>query len=204
MHIVSTYNTISEATESEFKDRGSKFYGFAHPVLSIEECKELIKEIKSKHPKAIHFCFAYRLGTNNLIYRSSDDGEPSGSAGKPILGQIDSLSLTNVLIVVVRYWGGTLLGVPGLINAYKTSASMCLEVAEIIERDIHVTYKLQYNYTMLGIIMQILKQADGRLINNEQQLFCVSEIAIALKNEKLFLTLISDMHNIVIEKMNTK
>jgi len=116
-----TYKTITAPTTSDFRDRGSKFFGFAYPVQDVEEVKEKVKALKKEHPKAVHHCYAFRIGTDGTLFRANDDGEPSGSAGKPMLGQIDSAGLTNVLVVIVRYFGGSLLGVPGLINAYKTA-----------------------------------------------------------------------------------
>src|SRR5215510_1222086 len=128
------YYTIEKEATAEFKDRGSKFIGYAFPVSSVEGFKEKLNEVKKLHPKATHHCFAYRLGLDGNAFRVSDDGEPSGSAGRPILGQIDSKQLTNTLIVVVRYFGGTLLGVPGLINAYKTAASLVLQVTPVVPK----------------------------------------------------------------------
>ena len=128
------FRTIESSTTSEFKDRGSKFFAFAYPIERPQDVKERLQVLKKAHPKAVHFCYAYRIGTDGLQFRANDDGEPSGSAGKPILGQIDSLSFTNVLVVVVRYFGGTLLGVPGLINAYKTATADALQQAVVVEK----------------------------------------------------------------------
>src|SRR5881394_2188011 len=125
------YYTITQCSNAEFKDRGSKFIAFAFPVETVDDFKKQLQVLKKDHPKAVHHCFAYRIGTDGNNFRSSDDGEPSGTAGKPILGQIDSKELVNVAVIVVRYWGGTLLGVPGLINAYKVSAAMALQVTPI-------------------------------------------------------------------------
>src|ERR1043165_2969721 len=122
-----TYKTIEKPSQAEFKDRGSRFIAYAFPIQTIDDFKKRLKELKEEHPKATHHCFAYRIGIDGDNFRSSDDGEPSGTAGKPILGQIDSKQATNMLIIVVRYFGGTQLGVPGLINAYKTAASLALE-----------------------------------------------------------------------------
>ena len=121
------YYTIAQPVVAEFKDRGSRFLAFAYPLASVDDFKAKMKLLKEEHPKAVHHCFAYRLGVDGNTFRVSDDGEPSGSAGRPILGQIDSKQLCNVLVVVVRYFGGTLLGVPGLINAYKTVTSLALQ-----------------------------------------------------------------------------
>src|SRR4051812_46427182 len=128
------YYTIEKISEAEFKDRGSKFIAYAFPVATVDEVKACLNKVKSDHPKATHHCFAWRLGLDGNSYRVSDDGEPSGSAGRPILGQIDSKEIINTLIVVARYFGGTLLGVPGLINAYKTSASLALQTTPVVQK----------------------------------------------------------------------
>src|SRR5690606_1231162 len=140
-----TYRTISSTSTADFRDRGSKFLAYAYPVDTVEEVKEKVKLLKKEHPKAVHFCLAFRIGTDGTLYRANDDGEPSGSAGKPILGQIDSVGLTNVLVVVVRYFGGTLLGVPGLINAYKTVTSSALSECEIRERNIEQKVSISFD-----------------------------------------------------------
>lgn len=137
-----------------------------------------MKELKEEHSKAAHHCFAYRIGTDGNNFRSSDDGEPSGSAGKPILGQIDSKELTNTAIVVVRYFGGTLLGVPGLINAYKMSASFALQLNPIIKKLVLINYRLQFDYTILNDVMRIIKKNDCVILKQELQLFCMIETSI--------------------------
>src|ERR1700742_4267725 len=125
------YYTIGKEATAEFRDRGSKFIGYACPAMSVDECKERLNAIKKEHPKATHHCYAYRIGLDGNLFRVNDDGEPSGTAGRPILGQIDSKELVNVLVVVVRYFGGTLLGVPGLINAYKTATALALQITPL-------------------------------------------------------------------------
>src|SRR5690606_18707615 len=135
------YFTIEQPATAEFRDRGSKFIGYAFPVNDINEFKEKLAAVKKDHPKATHHCFAYRIGLDGSTFRVSDDGEPSGSAGRPILGQIDSKQATNVLIIVVRYFGGTLLGVPGLINAYKTTAALVLQVTPLVQKPVLVPYR---------------------------------------------------------------
>ena len=154
------YNTIEKPATGECKDRGSKFLAYAYPVVTVADFKLLLVRLKKEHPKAAHHCFAYRLGFENLVFRVSYDGEPSGSAGRPILGQIDSLQLTNVLIVVVRYFGGTLLGVPGLINAYKTASYESLQKAVIIKKPVLISYRLQFDYTILNNVMRLVKQFE--------------------------------------------
>ncbi|HMC99422.1 MAG TPA: YigZ family protein, partial [Ferruginibacter sp.] len=145
----STFFTIEKPSVAEFKDRGSKFIAHAYPIQDVAEFKRILQQLKKDHPKAVHHCFAYRLGTDENNFRGNDDGEPSGSAGRPILGQIDSKNLTNVLVVVVRYFGGTLLGVPGLINAYKMSASMALQLTPVLQKPITVKYEIRFNYTQM-------------------------------------------------------
>jgi uncharacterized YigZ family protein len=134
--------------------------------------------LKKEHPKAVHHCFAYRIGMDGNVFRVSDDGEPSGSAGRPMLGQIDSLGLTNVLVVVVRYFGGTLLGVPGLINAYKTVTLEALQLAGKIEKPVLHFYRLQFDYTILNEVMRVVKQYDCLVRKQDMQLFCLQEIGI--------------------------
>src|SRR5260221_798290 len=140
------YYTIEKSAVAEFKDRGSKFIGYALPVKSVEEFKDRLNEIKKEHPKATHHCFAYRLGLDGNNFRMSDDGEPSGTAGRPILGQIDSKVLTNVVVVVVRYFGGTLLGTPGLISAYKSSAAMVLQLSPVMRKAVEEEFGTQFDY----------------------------------------------------------
>lgn len=172
------YLTIEKESWAEFKDRGSRFLAYAFPVLSADDFKKRLKEIKVEHPKAAHHCFAYRIGADGNNFRSSDDGEPSGSAGRPILGQIDSKQLSNIAVVVVRYFGGTLLGVPGLINAYKTAASFALQLNPIIKKPVLINYRLQFDYTILNDVMRIIKKNDCVILRQELQLFCMIEASI--------------------------
>ena len=163
---------------AEFKDRGSRFLAYAFPVSSPADFKKRLGELREQHPKAVHHCFAYRLGTDGNNFRSSDDGEPSGSAGRPILGQIDSKELVNMAIIVVRYFGGTLLGVPGLINAYKTAASFALQLNPIVKKPVLINYRLQFDYTILNDVMRIIKKNDCVILRQELQLFCMIETSI--------------------------
>src|SRR5579872_4754624 len=172
------YYTIEKEATAEFKDRGSKFIGYACPVKSVEEFKERLNDIKKEHPKATHHCFAYRLGLDGNTFRVSDDGEPSGTAGRPILGQIDSKELVNVLVVVVRYFGGTLLGVPGLINAYRSATALALQITPIVQKPVEATFVVQFDYTSIGEIMALAKQYNCRVVSQEMQLFCSMTLAI--------------------------
>jgi uncharacterized YigZ family protein len=172
------YNTIEQPGVAEFKDRGSKFIGYAFPITDINDFKEKLAVVKKEHSKATHHCFGYRIGLEGNSFRVSDDGEPSGSAGRPILGQIDSKQLTNIMVVVVRYFGGTLLGVPGLINAYKTSAALVLQVTPLIRKPVLVSYRLQFDYTQMNDVMMVCRQCDCQVLRQEMNLFCSLEIGI--------------------------
>ncbi|HMU46196.1 MAG TPA: YigZ family protein [Chitinophagaceae bacterium] len=178
------YRTIEKYSTAEYKDRGSRFIAYAFPITDTNDFKLKLAEIKKEHPKATHHCFAYRLGLEGTNYRVSDDGEPSGSAGRPILGQIDSKQVTNVLIIVVRYFGGTLLGVPGLINAYKSAASMALQVTPVVQKPVLLNYRLQFDYTQMNDVMRIVKQFDCVVLKQDLQLFCMMEIGVPKQTAK--------------------
>jgi uncharacterized YigZ family protein len=194
------YNTIAQTSTAEFKDRGSKFIAFAFPIETADDFKQQLQLLKKEHPKAVHHCFAYRIGTDGNNFRSSDDGEPSGTAGKPILGQIDSKELTNAAIIVVRYWGGTLLGVPGLINAYKNAAAMALQVTPIIEKQVELKYSIEFDYTQMNDVMMILKQYNCSIIAQEMQLFCLIRTGIPKNRLQDTLYRLNDLQNVVTKK----
>jgi uncharacterized YigZ family protein len=172
------YLTIEKTAMAEYKDRGSKFLAFAYPVQTPDDCKLNLQQLKKEHPKAVHHCFAYRLGWEGNQFRVSDDGEPSGTAGRPILGQIDSKQLTNTQVVVVRYFGGTLLGVPGLIQAYKSATAMALQLVPIVQKPIEVLYELHFDYTLMNEVMMVIKQTSCSIASQEMQLFCLLQIGI--------------------------
>ena len=172
------YYTIEQPSMAEFKDRGSKFLAFAYPAKDIDSCKKILAQLKKEHGKAVHHCLAYRLGVDGSTYRVSDDGEPAGSAGRPILGQIDSKGLTNVLVVVVRYFGGTLLGIPGLINAYKTATALALQLSPIIKKPIEIAYELNFDYHQMNEVMMIVKQYNCSVVEQSAQLFIQLQIGI--------------------------
>lgn len=178
------YNTIERAATTEFKDRGSRFVAFAMPIVSVEDFKLKLAELKKDHPKATHHCFAYRLGIDGNNFRSSDAGEPAGTAGKPILGQIDSKLLTNTLVIVVRYFGGSLLGVPGLIHAYKSVTALVLQLTAIVQKPVEHAFSLQFDYTQLNEVMTIVKQYQCSLISQEAQLFYQMQIGIPQHREE--------------------
>jgi uncharacterized YigZ family protein len=172
------YSTIEKPAIAEFKDRGSKFLAYSYPVESVDACKKIIAGLKKEHPKAVHFCVAYRIGVEGNIFRASDDGEPAGSAGRPILGQIDSKELTNLMVVVVRYFGGTLLGVPGLINAYKTATALALQLTPIVQKPIEIKYELNFDYHQMNEVMMIIKQYNCSVTEQAAQLFVQLKIGI--------------------------
>lgn len=173
-----SYRTIDQQGEAEFTDRGSRFIGIAFSVSDPAQFKERLQTINELHPKASHHCYAYRTGYTGEVWRSSDNGEPSGTAGRPILGQLDSLQLQFSAVVVVRYFGGTLLGVPGLIHAYRTAAQLALQKASFIEKPVLREYQLQFDYTILNEVMRLVKKQQLYLLEQEQSLFCQMRLGI--------------------------
>ena len=185
MEIIDIYKTIKKpSVEVIFKDRGSKFLGYAFPISSEKEVSPIITILKEKHHKARHWCYAWRLGVDNNLFRANDDGEPNNSAGQPIYGQILSYELTNVLIVVVRYFGGTKLGVGGLINAYKSAAKLALDTSDIIERTIDEHFALNFDYVDMNKVMRLVKEKNINLLKQEMQMDCNFEISVRKKEAK--------------------
>lgn len=177
-----TYKTISNPTEGVFRDRGSKFIGYAYPILSEDEVKNILLNLRAEHAKARHFCWALRLSPDRGIFRIQDDGEPSGTAGRPILNTLLSADVTNVLIVVVRYFGGTLLGVPGLINAYKTAAAEALQAANIVEKTVNDIYELQFDYLLMNDVMKLIKEEKLNVLSQDFDNSCSMKIEIRKSN----------------------
>lgn len=198
------YTTIEKPGTASYSDRGSKFIAHAFPVDSIESFKLTLNQLKKEHPKASHFCFAYRIGTDGLTYRVSDAGEPSGSAGRPILGQIDSKSLTNVCVIVLRYFGGTLLGIPGLINAYKSAASMALQLAPVARKQIEVIYLIHFDYTISNEVLKIIRQYGCSILKQEMQLFCLYEIGVPKRSETVCISALQEIHGCSAKKNATR
>lgn len=180
-----TYKTIADPSEGFFKDRGSKFFAFAYPVRNEEEIKQLLLKLRELHPKAVHHCYAWRLGLDKNCFRANDDGEPSGSAGRPILNTLYSAQVTNLLVVVVRYFGGTLLGVPGLINAYKVSTEEALNHAEIVEKNVTEHYLLTYPYEKMNSVMRMVKEMGLTTYDQQFDMECQlkAEVRQAYKSE---------------------
>lgn len=179
--MIDSYHTISNPATGEFKDRGSKFFGYAYPVRSEEEALAYLEQLRKEHFKARHHCFAWRLGVEGSRFRSNDDGEPSGTAGRPILGQIDTFGLTDVFIVVVRYFGGTLLGTSGLIHAYREAAAEALRNAEIVEKIIKDHFNLDFDYALMPDVMHAVKKMDLEIVGQTFGDRGLLEIAIRQK-----------------------
>ncbi|TLU98281.1 IMPACT family protein [Dyadobacter luticola] len=183
-----SFQTIAKPSEGFFKDKGSKFLAFASPIRNDSEVKKRLVELRELHPKAVHHCYAYRVGTDRMSYRMSDDGEPSGTAGRPILNTLYSRNVTNLLVVVVRYFGGTLLGVPGLINAYKTATEEALNAAEIVTRHLSSTYEISFPYLQMNDVMKIVKDLDLEVLEQNFDLNCNMILEVRASRIELFMT----------------
>lgn len=173
-----TFLTIEKPAEGIFRDRGSKFLAFAYPISSENEIKAILTQLKTEHPKANHHCWAMRLGIDRSVFRINDDGEPSGTAGRPILNTLLSRNITNVLVVVVRYFGGTLLGVPGLINAYKTATEEAINGAKIIEKTLNDIYSVSFEYPQMNDVMKVIKDDGLEILEQRFDNTCVIRIGI--------------------------
>ena len=197
-----TYKTIVSASEEVlFKDRNSKFFGYAFPVSTEEEIKEHLELLQKKHHSARHWCYAWQLGKEEQQYRANDDGEPSNSAGMPIYGQIQSFELTNILIVVVRYFGGVKLGVGGLINAYRTAAQMALEAAEIEERTIDIEYEISFGYPEMNKVMRIIKENNLEVVNQKLELDCKIYILVRKGEAEAVFEKFNSIYKVEIKKL---
>ena len=194
MELKDTYKTIENPSDEVlFKEKSSKFFGYAFPVSTQEEIKTHLEHLKKQHFGAVHFCYAYQIGTEKIEFRANDDGEPSNSAGIPIYGQIQSFELTNILIVVVRFFGGTKLGVGGLISAYKTTAQMALEASSIIEKTIDVGFKITFDYKNINKVMRIIKEKKLKVLSQNMEMNCEIQITTRKRNveeiSKIFKTI---------------
>lgn len=191
------FKTISKPIENTLlKEKGSKFIGFAFPVNNEVELKKALDKIKSDHPKATHHCYAFRLGINGENYRANDDGEPNGSAGLPIYNQLLAHEITNTLVIVVRYYGGTKLGVAGLVKAYKESAKMTLEESEIITKELETEIEIQFNFNQQNTIFTILSKFEAKIINFDAQENCVIQASIKTSQQKNISDILSEMQYI--------
>lgn len=185
MHLKSddTYQTIvAPSEEILFKEKNSKFFGYAFPVTSDDEIKTHLEHLRKKHFGAVHFCYAWQTGTDKIAFRANDDGEPSNSAGMPIYGQIQSFGITNVLVVIVRFFGGVKLGVGGLITAYKTAAQMAIEASEIVMHTIDIHFILTFDYKNMNKVMRLIKEKNLEIISQQMEMRCKIEIATRKKN----------------------
>ena len=192
-----TYKTIATVSEEVlYKEKNSKFFGYAYPVTTEEEIKEILERLRKEHFSARHWCYAYQIGTEKIQYRANDDGEPNNSAGMPIYGQIQSFEVTNVLIVVVRYFGGVKLGVGGLISAYKIAAQMALENSEIVERTIDKHFIISFGYTNMNKVMRIIKEKNLQIISQKMEMDCEIEISIRKKNVQNLLDTFENLYEI--------
>ncbi|BDB57796.1 IMPACT family protein [Flavobacterium ammonificans] len=208
MEIKDTYTTIAQATDEVlFKEKSSKFFGYAYPIESEEEVKPLIDILRKQHPHAVHYCYAYQIGTEKISYRANDDGEPSNTAGAPIYGQIQSFGLTNVLLVVVRIFGGMKLGVGGLITAYKTTAQLVLEDAEIIEKTIDIHFLISFDYKNMNKVMRVIKEKKLDIINQTMEIedtgIAIGKIEIKTrkKNAEMIFDIFDKLFEIDIKRL---
>lgn len=195
-----TYNTIAfPSPEILYKEKNSKFFGYAFPVTNEEEIKTHLEALRKQHHGAVHFCYAFQLGTETIYFRANDDGEPSNSAGMPIYGQIQSFGLTNILVVVVRFFGGIKLGVGGLISAYRTSAQMALAEAEIIEKTIDVAFEVSFDYKNMNKVMRVIKEKNLNIVSQEMNESCKIIISTRKKNAEMVFDIFKNLFEIEIK-----
>ncbi|WP_395064261.1 IMPACT family protein [Flavobacterium sp.] len=195
-----TYKTIAAPSEEIlFKEKNSKFFGYAFPVTTEAEIKQHLDNLRKQHYGAVHFCYAFQIGTDKIQFRANDDGEPSNTAGAPIYGQIQSFGLTNILIVVVRFFGGIKLGVGGLITAYRTSAQMALETTEIIEKTINIHYIVSFDYKNMNKVMRVIKEKNLEIISQTMNESCKIELATRKKNAEQVVDIFNNLFEIDIK-----
>lgn len=203
LKIPTTYKTLKNTSEGRYKEKGSKFIGIAIPCETEEDAKEYLATWRNDHHQACHVCYAYRFGINKDVYRANDDGEPSNSAGPPILGQIQSFDLTNVLIGVVRYYGGTNLGVGGLINAYRTAAKEAIENGKVIQETVKDRFQLYFNYSDMALLMDAVKESKAVISKQIFENDCYLKIAIPINHTANLITKLESFDSLKIEKIGT-
>lgn len=197
-----TYRTIaSPSEEALYKDRKSKFFAYAYPIETEEEVKPIIEDLRKKHVGANHVCYAWQIGVKSPNYRANDDGEPNNSAGMPIYGQLQSFGVTNVLVAVARIFGGTKLGVGGLISAYRTAAQMALENSTIVTRALKTTYRLNFEYAQMDIVMRTIKQKELEIVSQKMELDCELIIAVREKRAKEVKEVFEALHQVRLTPM---
>ena len=203
-NIKDTYKTLAQASpEILYKEKNSKFFGYAFPIKSEDEVKEILTEIKKQHFSARHWCYAFQTGTEKMYYRANDDGEPNNTAGIPIYGQIQSFDVTNVLVVVVRYFGGVKLGVGGLISAYRIAAQMALEASEIIEKTIDKHFIVSFDYKNMNKVMRVIKEKNLDIVNQKMELSCEIEIATRKKNAEMVFDIFNTLYEVSIKEKDS-
>ncbi|HWZ14301.1 MAG TPA: YigZ family protein [Mucilaginibacter sp.] len=198
-----TYRTIEKPVEGLFRDRGSKFLAFAYPITAETEIKAIVAKLKSEHPKANHHCWVMRLGIDRSVFRVNDDGEPSGTAGRPILNTLLSRNLTNIVVVVVRYFGGTLLGVPGLINAYKSATIDALDKTVVIEKTVNDVYLVEFDYPQMNDVMKIIKDDNLNIMEQSLETNCSMRLGIRTTQVNLTLTKLNAINGVKTIYKNT-
>jgi uncharacterized YigZ family protein len=195
-----TFKTItSPSDEVLFKEKNSKFYGYAFPVTSEVEIKNHLEILRKQHFGAGHFCYAFQLGTDKIQFRTNDDGEPSNTAGMPIYGQIQSYQLTNILVVVIRFFGGVKLGVGGLISAYRTTAQMAIEASKIVEKTININYSISFDYKNINKVMRVIKEKNLEIISQKMDDSCRIEIAVRRKNAELIFDIFNSIFEVEVK-----
>ena len=199
-----TYRTITGPSEGLFRDKGSKFMAYAYPFKSENQLKDIIADLKTLHPKARHHCWAYRLTPDRAVFRLNDDGEPSGTAGRPILNMLLSKELTNVLVVVVRYFGGTLLGVPGLINAYKSATQFALEEADIVEETVNDVYEISFDYLQMNEVMRLVKEENLGILNQNFDNRCLMEVEVRKMQVNQFVSKLDKLAGVQYSYLTTR
>ena len=199
-----SYYTISQSAEATFKDKGSKFYAYAYPVVYEDEIRNHLNSLYKQYYDATHHCYAWRLGPKGELSRANDDGEPSGTAGRPILGQILSRELTNILLVVVRYFGGTKLGVPGLINAYKESSRAVIDQCEIIEKTVNVHFKICFSYLIMNDVMRVIKELHPNIVSQTFDNLCEMVLSIRQGQSETLADRLGKYEGITIEVIGYK
>ena len=196
------YKTIAfPSDEILFKEKNSKFFGYAFPFQSEAEIKPIIDSLRKQHSHAVHYCYAYQIGTDTILYRANDDGEPSNTAGMPIYGQIQSFGVTNVLVVIVRFFGGVKLGVGGLISAYRTAAQMTLESSEIIEKTIDIHFQILFDYKNINKVMRVIKEKGVEIVSQKMEISCEIEILTRKKNAEMIFDIFNTMFEVKIKQL---
>lgn len=204
LSIINSFITISGISEGIYKEKGSKFLSFALPVTTVEEVKVILDEYRKKFYDSRHVCYAYMLGTERADFRANDDGEPSGTAGRPILGQINSFELTDVLVIVVRYFGGILLGTGGLITAYKEAARDALSRAEIVEKVITQRFEIRFGYELMNEVLRVFKEFEPEILKSELQYDCRYVVDVPKASSEQFFQKMNTIYGVKIERTNMK